>query len=559
MSPCTPQLQHLRECFARDLKATLVEILKLWNTYVLRLQRDKLASLHDTIAELSASGASLGFADVSAVAMAMEIKLANLLGTPDPPTEDQLHSLKNLIASLAHTIDTQDQQPSAYTAVPVSEIGERPKVPRAEEVYVLGEDNATTAWIAEQIRSFGYAAIPCQDLQDLLARLAGRRPTALVLDSRELQKDSEAVREVLAPDGESAGPLLLVLGEDNLAARLTAAKAGAVAYFPRPVNTAALVDKLDSLLSGALAEPFRILIVDDDLTLSRVYELVLREKGWVTCVVNDPFKILEPLAEFNPDLVLMDLYMPGVSGPEMAAVIRQYEKFVSIPIVFLSMEEDLAKQLSAVSRGADDFLSKAMRPDLLVAALESRVQRYRVLRGHLTRDGLTGLLNHSNLKLRLENEVLRCRRQSARLAFAMIDLDLFKRVNDTHGHLVGDKVLRSLAKLLKQRLRASDIVGRYGGEEFAVVLLDTVDADNAAKLMDTIREAFSEVVHSNDEDFRVTLSCGLATFPEFPDATSLTDAADKALYEAKRSGRNRVVLARPDTTPPPSADTVAKG
>jgi diguanylate cyclase (GGDEF)-like protein len=112
---------------------------------------------------------------------------------------------------------------------------------------------------------------------------------------------------------------------------------------------------------------------------------------------------------------------------------------------------------------------------------------------------------------------------------------------------VGDKVLKSVAHFLKQRLRASDIIGRYGGEEFAVILLDTEEPGDAGALMDTIRAAFAEIDHfDGNESFRVTFSCGVATFPEFATAHSITDAADKALYEAKRTGRNRVVLASAD-------------
>jgi diguanylate cyclase (GGDEF)-like protein len=125
----------------------------------------------------------------------------------------------------------------------------------------------------------------------------------------------------------------------------------------------------------------------------------------------------------------------------------------------------------------------------------------------------------------------------------MIDIDHFKRVNDRYGHSVGDRVIKSLSRLLKQRLRSSDLVGRYGGEEFAVVMVDA-DMNTARKVLDTIRNDFSQLRHLSDEkEFSVTFSCGISDVSEFPNATKLSDAADKALYKAKRAGRNQVMLA----------------
>jgi diguanylate cyclase (GGDEF)-like protein len=129
----------------------------------------------------------------------------------------------------------------------------------------------------------------------------------------------------------------------------------------------------------------------------------------------------------------------------------------------------------------------------------------------------------------------------------MLDIDHFKNVNDTYGHPIGDGVLKSLSRLLKERLRRSDIVGRYGGEEFVALLLD-VEADDAFRIMSEIRTRFSDLRHfsPNKGVFSVTVSCGIATYPEFDSVNSLIDAADQALYAAKAAGRNKVILAERD-------------
>ncbi len=161
----------------------------------------------------------------------------------------------------------------------------------------------------------------------------------------------------------------------------------------------------------------------------------------------------------------------------------------------------------------------------------------------MVRDSLTGLLNHTAIKDQLSHEMSRAKRQGKPLSFAMVDIDHFKNVNDSYGHPVGDRVIKSLSRLLKQRLRENDLVGRYGGEEFAVILTDA-DGSTAMKVMDGIRNDFSQLLHlAENKEFSVTFSCGIADISNYPDMSKLADAADKALYKAKHAGRNQVKLA----------------
>ena len=305
-----------------------------------------------------------------------------------------------------------------------------------------------------------------------------------------------------------------------------------------------LLVKLDDLTNSHPPEPYRVLIVDDEPALGGLYSLVLRQAGMETCEIHDPFTVMAPLVEFRPDLILMDIYMPGCSGTELAAVIRQQEAYVSIPIVFLSVEADVSKQMEAMRRGGDDFLLKPVQPRFLVSAVTTRVSRSRILRNLMMRDSLTGLLNHTKTKEQLAIEVDRVKRLGHSISVAMIDIDHFKNVNDSYGHSTGDRVLRSLSRLLGQRLRQTDVIGRYGGEEFAVIMNGT-HAEDAVRVLDEIRESFAQMVHYADgKEFRVTFSAGVAEAPPYADAENISEAADKALYEAKRTGRNRIVLAK---------------
>ncbi len=262
-----------------------------------------------------------------------------------------------------------------------------------------------------------------------------------------------------------------------------------------------------------------------------------------TMTVNNPLEVMGSLADFNPDLILMDMYMPGCNGIELAKVIRQIDSYVSIPIVYLSSETDVDKQLAAMRTGGDDFLTKPIQPEHLVSYVSSRAERMRIIRSFMDRDSLTGLLNHTRTKESLGICLERARRLGSPLVFAMLDIDKFKSVNDTYGHPVGDRVILSLSRLLRQRLRKTDIIGRYGGEEFAVILPDT-DIRSAKKMLDEIRESFSLIKNqAAKSEFFVTFSCGMAVYPEHEDPASICSAADRALYDAKHGGRNRVVTA----------------
>jgi len=178
-----------------------------------------------------------------------------------------------------------------------------------------------------------------------------------------------------------------------------------------------------------------------------------------------------------------------------------------------------------------------------VAAVRQRAERARRLNLQMSTDSLTGLLKNAKLKEQLAIELLRARRARTSLAFVMLDIDHFKRINDTYGHLSGDRVIKSLAHLLKQRLRRSDSIGRYGGEEFSAIMPDCGLAV-AGDVVEDIRRRFAGLrFGQSDAEFSVTLSAGIATFPDLDDPEALIRAADAALYAAKQGGRNRVCLA----------------
>ena len=500
--------------------------------------------------KLAGSGATFGFDGITATARSLEAVLDGVLKSSKAPSHAIRKTIENKMKKLENeaTPETKEDQKKDFEA----RAEEMPQAvvatPSREILFVTNglKDEGQKKELkdlSDQLGFFGFQVLQISSLEELGKAIDGNKlaiiHTDFIWGDEELQQSVADYRK----GGEDSIRYIFISHRTDFGARLAALRAGADAYFTIPVDIARLLDMIDTLTSEEKQEPYHILIVDDDPDQVSYYALVLQQAGMITSVASDPKTVLDILVEAKPELILMDLYMPECNGTELLSIIRQQEVFVGIPIVFLSVEEDKQKKLDAIRYGGDDFLTKPVDPEYLITSISNRVSRTRNMRFFMERDSLTGLLNHSNLREHLTREILRATRAQSNLCFAMIDLDHFKLVNDTHGHLIGDKVLKSLSRMLQERLRRTDIIGRYGGEEFGVILLNT-DGNNGERILNEVRNNFSRIHHqAEDEEFFVTFSCGIACFSAFQDARSITNAADRALYEAKEGGRNRVALA----------------
>ena len=498
---------------------------------------DPLQTLRYVAHGLAGSGATFGFPKVSDFARQLELLAAGALEAGRPLDEAECET----IAVLLEGLEQAGNSPTARLAA--LEMPARPAAAIDRRLVYLVEDDIESAHeLALQLGHFGYRVRTFATPVELADSIADPALAAILMDVMFPQGDlagAEAILELTAAKRLQA-PVVFLSVRDDLVARLATVRAGCAAYVVKPVDVRALVGTLDSLVSGEQPKPDRVLIVDDTRQLAEHYSCTLQAAGMITDVVTDPAHLLTHLADFRPDLVLMDMYLPGCTGAELASVIRQFENYVTLPIVFLSAERDTSKQLAAMKVGGDDFLTKPISPQHLVSAVSARLHRYRVLRSYVLQDSLTGLLNHATTKERWLIEITRAARERKPVCFVMVDMDHFKSINDTHGHPVGDRVLKSLADLLKQRLRKTDIIGRIGGEEFAAILPNTRAAE-AVRLLDELRQAFSQVrQHAESGQFTATFSCGIAQYQLGASADEVCALADRALYQAKQTGRNRV-------------------
>ncbi|MGH8417035.1 MAG: diguanylate cyclase [Pseudomonas sp.] len=420
--------------------------------------------------------------------------------------------------------------------------------PLRKPIYVMLQDHDRGERLAKQLEFFGLSAQSLESTQAFHATLAERLPAAVVMDvdfggTGEGLKLAAKMQEGL----EQKLPLLFFSHhETDTPTRLAAVRAGGEEFLTGTLEASSLLEKVEILTRVAQYEPYKVLIIDDSRAQATHTERLLNNAGIVTRTLFDPIKTMSELADFQPDLIILDMYMPGCTGTELAKVIRHNDRYVSVPIIYLSAEDDLDKQLDAMSEGGDDFLTKPIKPRHLITTVRNRAARARNLKARMVRDSLTGLYNHTHILQLLEDCSFRARRENKPLSFVMLDIDHFKKVNDGHGHPMGDRVIKSLALFLKQRLRKTDYIGRYGGEEFAVVMPDT-DLKSAYSVLDEIRRRFAEIHYpAQPVDLFCTFSAGVVELDEGDDALMMASQADEALYLAKKAGRNQVHTLRED-------------
>ncbi|MBS1140337.1 MAG: response regulator receiver modulated diguanylate cyclase [Proteobacteria bacterium] len=331
----------------------------------------------------------------------------------------------------------------------------------------------------------------------------------------------------------------------NLQSIVLLQRAGADACLPLGNKVNDVLSRILDLAQTREQEMHRVLIVEDSATAIAHVRRSLSQHGIDSRAISDPRLLLEVAAEYKPDAILMDMYMPFCNGVEVTSALRQVPEYHSLPVIYLSSESDIAQQVEALRLGGDQFLTKPTNPIILAAVVKTKIERYREMLSSTRHDSLTGLFNHATAKDQIER-MLYDAMPDGRLVVAMIDIDRFKSINDRFGHPVGDQVIRSLAWLLRGRLRNTDLIGRYGGEEFIVALPDT-GLERATQLLDQIREDFSTLPHAHAQGtVRATFSCGVAALPNFTTPSSIIEAADAALLHAKRSGRNCLLVATPD-------------
>lgn len=536
------KLSQLAATYAESLPGKMDEIEAMWNRLLENWSLQAAQDLHRFVHNLASTGKLFGFPELSTAARALEQAIKQLMQQDASGAGARMDGILPQISELRRIFAESKAKFSGVMQQTIAK--ESTAHASSSQIFVIDHDAEAAEELALQLRYYGYE-VDIFNQTDRFQVAIRQKPDAIVMMAVEFPDDEMGGIRLMEKIHQIAGQTVRVMflsTHDDIEFRLQAVRAGGVAYFVKPFYPLELINQLDMITASQEQEAFRILIVDDNHATLSYHETLLERAGMIVRTVSGSSNLMSLLKNFNPDLILMDLYMIQCSGIELAKVVRQLDGFANTPIVYLCMENDFNTQIEAMSLNGDDFLIKPVSSRQLISTITLRVMRARSLHALIMHDSLTNLLNHTAIKEELVREVVRADRLSTPLSFALVDIDFFNQINSRYGYAAGDRVIKSLSRLLQQRLRGTDVIGRYGGEEFAVIMNDT-DAASAAKVIDEIRGVFSRLVHTGgDEEFSVNFSCGIADIANFQDVTGLTEAAEKALFQAKQRGRDKVII-----------------
>jgi len=526
------KIEALHRLYSKNLPAKLQSIEKLWQEIQQHWDLPSFQVFHREVHSLCGSAGTYGYMNLSKFARQMEQYLKAVLQKEVMDSTSQ-KKISTFVSQLKTYAIPDTAKETLYLETSTSES------PENKYVYIMESEAALSQQLLENIKAIGYKPYLMQDWPTLKMAIQEHSPLALIIDTDYLDKSHIAWISELQKE-TSPIPLFCIVPTGELLPRIDAIRAGSQACFQKPINISDITQILHYKCSTTPSESYRILIIDDSEPLATYYALILNQAGMTARPLTQPLEVFNELESFQPNLIVMDIYMPECSGYELATVLRQESRYTKIPIIFLSTEEDKDKKLYGISLGGDDFLTKPVSPQHLISAVKSRINRANVLNYFMTTDSLTGLLNHSSILKQLDLHLAQSRQARLPLTFVMIDIDNFKKINDTYGHPMGDQVIKKLSTIFLERVRSQDFVGRYGGEEFALIL-PHASLQDAKILVDELRNQFSQHVFIVDGvHFSVTFSAGLAGFDETKTVQSIIKQADEALYQAKQKGRNRV-------------------
>ena len=542
-------LDKLKGDYKTQLPEKIGAIASEWRALLVNWQPEHMVKIHRNVHSLIGTSGTFGFGDISKTARALEELFKPLLEqhADDYKVDSKLiEAADKIIAELFAFINAPSPnsltQESDYSDLKkhLAQPLESGTVAHDILIYYLDNDVIAPELLVQNLMSYGFKSKHFRTMDVLLGAIQHKKPSLIIIDLMMPDVDLENIFELAHNFVEIGIKVFIFSGKDNFISRLHSVRAGIHSYVTKPADIPSLVGLIRNHLNLNINKPTHILIVDDQVSVAEFYAAILEQAGMKVTIETDPCEVLAAMQAYIPDLLLLDLNMPVVNGDELAAVIRQQEKYQNIPILFLSGNAHPDKKTDLLEIGSDDLLSKGMAPEELVRHVKSRVDRAKILTAMMYQDSLTGLLNHAQIQLAAERVFLQAQRKHTLFTIAMIDIDKFKHVNDTYGHLNGDRVIKALAQLLQQRLRVTDYIGRFGGEEFLLIMPD-INISDADNLINSLRKSFS-LIDFKDQgvSFNVTFSAGIAVNRDLNTFMEQIKIADEQLYKAKKRGRNLV-------------------
>jgi len=451
-----------------------------------------------------------------------------------------------------------------------------------KRILIVDDEPVNIKVLEAKLPAKEYEVIRAFSGKEALEKVADTAPEVILLDIMMPEMDGYEVTKTLKTDPKTSHiPIIIVTALTETKDKLKALDAGAEEFISKPVNTTELIARIKSMLRlrqyreqldirsqseesfispPGQGEPVRadaasphILLVEDNDSDSKLVQSYLHGQPYRVTVAATGEEALLHAEREKVDLVLLDIMLPGLNGFEVCRSLRKMENGRNIQIVIITCLNDLENKLRGIQLGADDFLIKPINGRELTGRIHILLEKKSymdslwfncetALNASII-DGLTGLYNNAYFKRFLDLEIKRSLRHGYPVSLVMIDIDDFKRHNDTLGHPAGDMILKEVAQLIRKNVREIDLPARYGGDEFAIVL-PYCDRENALNVLNRIRGAIASHTFAHKAPFNpgsVTLSMGLAISPADGSTFEvLIIKADEMLYKAKNEGKDRI-------------------
>jgi len=492
---------------------------------------DALNSLKTRFHRLAGSGGSYGLPRVTEVARAAEQRIE----TAPKPTPQDADIFEQALVDLKAAFDASSElvgMPAPAARLPG--FGYR--------AILLMLPGPVRNEVERSLGEVGFVVTIHETDMDPWSVPPSERPDLVVIDT-ELGENPLALARYWAAATPDRPRAVVLADRAERYDRLRTAAAGVDAVFGPAMLPRGLAQYARALATIG-APPAHVVVVEDDPSQAQLFATWLGQINARVSICGSAQVARDTLANETPDLVLLDVDLPDVDGYALARLMRQDPRLALVPIVFLTARQSVADELEGLRAGGDDFLAKPIDRSHLTQVVLTRTERGRRIRELVHRDGLTGVLNHATLMAELDHAIAFASRHGEPICFLMCDLDHFKRVNDTYGHLMGDQVLMHVARVFRGCIRGSDLIGRYGGEEFGIILRRCPPANGMA-IAEKLRRALEDapIKSRGGPDIQMRVSIGVATFPgSGQSAADVATAADQALYRAKSAGRNRVEM-----------------
>lgn len=418
---------------------------------------------------------------------------------------------------------------------------------RTGRIFYLADIAPFARELTQGLGQLGYAVDRLESPEELKEMLGSLAPDMILIDAAffdQIEHLGEFVKRVRQRVPGKL-PLLAFSENNDLSARLKAMRAGVDSFVPLPISAHEASLRVREQVETESGDPFRVMIVEDDRAQAMFAESVLRKAGIETLSVTDALDTLEKLEQFRPDLILMDLYMPNISGMELTAIIRERDQFINTPIVFLSGEQDSEKHFEALSAGGDDFLAKPIRPKFLMSAVNNRARRARQLARRRVldpKDSTTGLFHRSFVIDRL-NELLGADDRGRQGGVLFIEIEGAQAIREQKGLAIYEPVMRELGANIANLAQPDELAARFGDSSF-LLLSPVREAAELESLAHQIAQHLADAVIEVDQhSLHVVARIGIAAFsPQIADAADMLNAAERASARVKQGSQGGGVM-----------------